>query len=189
MVKKGSEYCIFCGVQVFKDGEYVSFPETFTAYQFLQAGDKACGRCAGMFRDPKFRRNCWLVKVSVFTVLLSPLSALFELPEPPFLLYFTRQKRKHGWILAVQNPVLSLDKFILVVDEDKILFEHKKFEEFLAFSRDLLNRGVPKGVLLGGMPNPSSLRKYGLSWPEAVRLRDLQREPLWRVCVDFERRS
>lgn len=77
--------------------------------------------------------------------------------------------------------------FILVVDEDKVLFERAKFEEYLAFLRGLLDRGVPKGVLLHGMPYASSLRKYGLSWPEAIRLRDLQRDPLWRFVVEFEK--
>ena len=178
--------CVFCGASA---SVPVVFPETFTAYQLLQAGDKACARCAEMFRDPRFRRNCWVLRKGVWSVVEEPLAFLEALPEQPFVLYLTKKKRKHGWILAVQNPVLNRDKFILVVDEEKVLFERKKFEELLAFSRGLLDRGIPKGVLLHGMPYPSSLRKYGVSWPEAIRLRQLQREPLWRVIVEFAKRN
>jgi hypothetical protein len=142
-----------------------------------------------MFGDARFRRNCWIVKDGEFRVLDDPLEALSLLPEPPFLIYFTKQKRKHGWIVAVQNPVLNLSKFILVVDEEKVLFDRAQFEEFTVFSRRLLDLGLPKCALLGGMPWPSVIQKYGLTWPECVRLQDLQKNPLWRVCVEFYRRN
>jgi hypothetical protein len=142
-----------------------------------------------MFRDPKFRRNCWIVKDGKFAVLEDPLRALGALPEPPFTLYFTRQKRKHGWILAVQNPVLDLNKFILVVDEEKVLFERVRFEEYLTFSKSLLNKCIPKSVLLGGMPPPSVVKHYCLPWPTCFRLQKLMKEPLWRVCVEFARKK
>jgi hypothetical protein len=142
-----------------------------------------------MFKDAKFRRNCWIMARGAFTVLDDPLGALENLPEPPFLLYFTRQKRKHGWILAVQNPVLSKDRFILVVDEEKILFDRPKFEELRDLAKQMLERGVPRRALLGGMPWPSVIRKYGLTWPECLWLQRLQKEGLWRICVEFEKRK
>ncbi len=175
--------CVFCGSP--HAVVPIVFPSTFTAYQLLQAGDKACPRCAVMFGDPQFRRNCWILKDGKFVVLDDPLRALGSLPEPPFLLYFTKQKRKHGWIVAVQNPVLNLNKFILVVDEEKVLFERAKFEEYFHFSKGLLDKRIPKCVLLGGMPAPSVIKHYCLSWPTCFRLQKLMKEPLWRVCVEF----
>lgn len=177
--------CVFCGSA--KATEKVIFPPTFTAYQLLQAGDHACKRCAEMFRDAKFRRNCYVVSNGKFLVIDDPLQFLIDLYQvpTPFVLYLTRQKRKHGWIIAVQNPVLGIDKFVLVVDEAKILFERQRFSELLSFSREILGRDVPKSILLCGMPNPSSLRKFGLSWREAVRLRDLAGNQLWEMCVKF----
>jgi CRISPR type IV-associated protein Csf1 len=66
------------------------------------------------------------------------LGFLTAMPEPPFVLYLTLQKRKHGWIIAVQNPVLCKDKFVLVVDEDKILFERTALMIYTLFLRRCL---------------------------------------------------
>jgi len=180
--------CIFCGAILEADSKIVKFPETFTAYQFLQAGSGACSRCAEMFVDPKFRRNSWIIKGREFTVLEDPLGTLLNLPEPPFILYLTKGKRKHGWIRAVQNPVLSRDRFILVVDEDKVVFERDVFAGLNGFADQLLDRGVPKSVLLGGMPAASAVRKFSLSRGECGRLRELHHNSLWRICIGFKRR-
>jgi hypothetical protein len=179
--------CVFCGSG--DAVESVVFPLTFTAYQLLQAGDKACGRCAEMFCDPKYRRNSWVLKNGKLEVIVDALEFLLSLPEPPFILYFTRSKRKHGWIRAVQNPVLSTVRFILVVDEDKILFDAEVFMELYVFAKRLFDRHIPKAVLVGGMPVPSVHRKYGLSWEESFRLRDLKSNMLWRFVVEFKRRD
>ena len=179
--------CVFCGAEA---SVPVVFPETFTAYQLLQAGDKACARCAEMFRDPRFRRNCWVLREGVWSVVEEPLAFLEALPEPPFVLYLTKKKRKHGWILAVQNPVLNVDRFVLVVDEEKIMFERAKFEEYLRFSKRLLDtHAIPKSVLLGGMPKPSDIRRYGLAWADCFKLRSYERDRLWRCVVEFNKRS
>jgi len=139
--------CVFCG----SSGaiEPVVFSDTYTAFQFLQSGECACSRCAAMFRDPKFRRLNFVLKGTEFIKLEDPL-AFLDCPdvEAPFVLYLTRQHRKHGWVLAVQNPVLNVDRFILVVDEDRLFFERKKYEEFRRFSESLFARKVPKKVML-----------------------------------------
>jgi len=142
-----------------------------------------------MFVDAKFRRNSWIVKDGVFAVLEYPLEALLALPEPPFVLYLTKTRRKHGWIRAVQNPVLNVGRFILVVDEEKIMFEADGYVELYRFARNLYARRISKWVMLGGMPEPSVHRKYGLSWEESFRLRELQHNPLWRVVVEFKKRD
>jgi len=182
--------CVFCGCELSEDAEKAKLLKTFTAYQLLQAGDRACKRCAGMLSDPKFRRRCFVLKDEEFVVLGDPL-AFLDHPDvmPPFVLYLTRQYRKHGWILSVQNPVLSLDKFILVVDEDRLFFEQKKYEEFRRFSEVLFERKIPKKAMLGGYPWASVIRKYGLSHEESLRLRDLQRDKLWRLCVEFRKKD
>lgn len=180
--------CVFCGSS--DATEVLKFTDTYTAYQFLQSGNKACKRCAEMYGDSKFRRYNFVLKDSRFILLEIPLDFL-DAPtvEPPFVLYLTRQHRKHGWVLAVQNPVLNLEKFMLVVDEDKLFFERERYEEFRSFSECLFERKVPKKVMVSGYPWASVIKKYGLSHEEAVRLRDLQGDELWKVCVDFWRKK
>ncbi len=179
--------CVFCGNE---NAEVpIVFPSTFTAYQFLQAGNKACSRCAEMFADPKYRRNSWIIRNGKFEPIENVPDFLLNLPSSPFFLYLTKAKRKHGWIRAVQNPVLSTKRFILIVDEDKIMFDEKVYADLYAFARNLYARRVPKSVMLGGMPQPSMHLKYGLGWSESFRLRELQHDPLWRVVVEFKRRD
>jgi hypothetical protein len=197
---KGS--CVFCGAPT---AVPVVFPDTFTAYQLLQAGDNACARCHMLFTDPKFRRNCWFMIDTVWAKIDDPLAFLdyilvalkLELAadprfalEPLLILYLTKKKRKHGWILAVQNPVLNVNRFVLVVDEEKIMFERAKFNEYLKFSKRLLDtHAIPKSILLGGMPKPSDIKRYCLAWPDCFKLRSYQRDSLWRIIVEFSKRS
>lgn len=376
--------CVFCGSENAEN--LIVFPSTFTAYQFLQAGNKACPRCAEMFKDPKYRRNSWIIRKGKFKAIKNVPDFLLNLPSPPFFLYLTKLKRKHGWIRAVQsasdyccnckrliprsniNPnyaaqrleseksvstellqrknkrntseevsvsympnmredllctenteslqsevcgaitekntkfgistrreeselergkiqtskgiclgemresptcnervcsgtqtyngksfgavsdgrrtsspckwdkkrqsarkfdintseepqrrsnmpslpekisdsitcpfcgstnrqkvnVLSTKRFILIVDEDKIMFDDKVYADLYAFARNLYARRIPKSVMLGGMPQPSAHRKYGLTWKESFRLRELQHDPVWRIVVEFKRRD
>ena len=179
--------CVFCGE--LNADKIVKFPETFTAYQFLQAGDKACPRCAEMFTDPKYRRNSWIMKDGAFTVLDNPLETLLNLPEPPFTLYLTKTKRKHGWVRAVQNPVLNRNKFILTIDEEKTMFSRDVFAELNGFADSMFEKGIPKSILLGGMPSASAIEKFGLSCTEYRKLRELHHDNLWRVLVEFKRRN
>ncbi len=183
------ENCVFCGVELTSNAKAIQFPTTFTAYQLLQAGNKACPQCAKMFSEPEYRRNCWILKDGKLKVIEHPLEFLLNLPEPPFLFYLTKTKRKHGWIRAVQNPVLGTKRFILVVDEDKIYFDAKVYAELYGFCKNLFARRISKAIMLGGMPKPSELQKNGLSWQEVFRLRALQHNPLWIIIVSFWRLS
>ena len=130
----------------------VVFPETFTAYQLLQAGDRACLRCHTMLTNGQYRRKCFCIKNGVFTEIKDALAFLVAMPPPPYVLYLTKQKCKHGWIGAVQNPVLNVNRFILCVDEDRIMFDRAKFSEHLQFLETLWALELPKGVMLGGYP-------------------------------------
>lgn len=179
--------CVFCGSP--EATEPIVFPETFTAYQMLQAGDKSCERCIEMFSNPKHRRNCWVIREGVWSVVKAPLSFLEALPMPPFVLYLTKAKRKHGWINAVQNPILNTERFILCIDEEKIFFERQKFTEHLAFLNELWNREIPKGVLLNGYPPAGLVRKFGLTREECQMLEKLQDDRLWRFVVVFQKRE
>ena len=176
--------CIFCGSQ--DATEKIVFKDTFTAYQLLQAGDRACGRCASMLGDAKYRRNCWFMKGTEWRKIDDVLGFLANMPEPPFVLYLTLQKRKHGWILAVQNPVLSVNRFVLVVDESKIFFDRQRFTEHLTFLESLWLRKVPKGVMSGGYPSAGLIRKFGFSRLECQRLERLQSDRLWLFAVAFK---
>lgn len=150
----------------------------------------ACARCAELVNDAKFRRNCWIMRENEWEKIEDVLAFLSDMPEPPFVLYLTLQKRKHGWILAVQNPVLSKNKFVLVVDEEKILFERQPFTEILQFGHELFfAQSLPKWLLLGGYPQPSSISRFGLERKVCLRLQSLQRNRLWWAIVQFSRRK
>lgn len=179
--------CIFCGSQ--EATEKIVFPETFTAYQLLQAGDKACMRCASMFKDPKFRRNSWVMQGDDWMRIDDVLGFLSDMPEPPFVLYLTLQKRKHGWILAVQNPVLNLERFILCVDEEKIFFNRPEFNELISFLESLWPKKLPKVILKGGYPPAGLIRKYMLTRLECQKLESLKSNRMWHFIVDFKRRD
>ncbi len=183
------ENCVFCGA---KADVPIVFPDTFTAYQFLQAGNSACKCCADMFGDAKYRRNCWYMQGNEWVKIEDPLVFLtVTLPAVPLpiIMYLTLKKRKHGWILSVQNPVLNFSRFILVVDEDKIFFDRQKFVEYLQFLGILWERGVPKGVLLSGYPAAGLVRKFRFSRGECRRLEQLQSDRLWQLVVAFKKRE
>lgn len=175
--------CVFCGVPA--SVPWIPKP-TFTAFQLLQAGDKACERCAVIVEDAKFRRNCWVMRGGEWHKIDDVLGFLADMPLPPFVLYLTLQKRKHGWILAVQNPVLSVNRFILCVDEDKIFFDRQKFNTYLAFLESLWVRKIPKGIMLGGYPSAGLIRKFQFSRDECQRLAHLQSDRLWQFTVAFK---
>lgn len=183
--------CVFCGAT--EATEQVKFPDTFTAYQLLQAGDKACKRCFEMFKNPKFRRNNWFLVnidgIDIVTTFTDALSFLQDMPKPPFTLYITKQKRKHGWINSVQNPVLNTERFILCVDEEKIFFNRPEFTELTEFLNHLWPKELPKGILLGGYPPAGIIRKYKLNRKECLRLRDLKNNRMWQFIVTFKRRE
>ena len=179
--------CIFCGSS--DAAEQVKFPDTFTAYQMLQAGSHACKRCHTMFTTGIYRRKCFIIKNGEFTEITDVLAFLQNMPQPPYTLYVTKQKRKHGWINAVQNPVLNTERFILCVDEEKIFFNCLEFTELTEFLNHLWLKELPKGILLGGYPPAGLIRKYKLTRKECIRLRDLKSNRMWQFIVTFKKRE
>lgn len=174
--------CVFCGSSA--QTTSIRFPKTFTAYQFLQAGSGACNRCLEMLKDPKYRRNSWIITQNgEFKVLENPIEALLNPPEPPFYMYLTRMKRKHGWILAVNYPVLSKDKFFVTVDEERIFIDRQKLEKYWCLYRYFRDKGLRKKDFLS--LNPASIRKFNLMRKEIQTLKTLSDDRLWRLVVDF----
>ncbi|MEM4454445.1 MAG: hypothetical protein QXT28_07035 [Thermofilaceae archaeon] len=174
--------CVFCGSNA--PTHPVSFPETFTAYQFLQAGSGACSRCLEMFRDPKYRRNNWIItRDGEFRVLENPIEVLLNPPSPPFYIYLTRTRRKHGWILAVNYPALSRDKFFVTVDEERVFVDRQKLEEYWRLYRCFRDKGLRKKDFFS--LSPASARKLRLTREEVQALRTLSDDRLWRLVVDF----
>ena len=104
-------------------------------------------------------------------------------------LYVTKQKRKHGWINAVQNPVLNLERFILCVDEEKIFFNRPEFTELTEFLNHLWPKELPKGILLGGYHPAGIIRNYKLNRKECLRLRDLKNNRMWQFIVTFKKQE
>jgi hypothetical protein len=179
--------CIFCGSS--DATEQVKFPDTFTAYQMLQAGSHACKRCHTMFTTGIYRRKCFIIKNGEFTEITDVLAFLQNMPQPPYTLYVTKQKRKHGWINAVQNPVLNTERFILCVDEEKIFFNRPKFNKLIAFLNQLWGRGIHKCTMLGGYPSVGIIRKFGLTREECQQLETLQGDRLWQFVVAFKKHA
>lgn len=179
--------CVFCGSS--DATEQVKFPDTFTAYQMLQAGSHACKRCHTMFTTGIYRRKCFIIKNGEFTEITDVLAFLQDMPEPPFTLYVTKQKRKHGWINSVQNPVLNLERFILCVDEEKIFFNRPEFNELISFLESLWPKKLPKVILKGGYPPAGLIRKYMLTRLECQKLESLKSNRMWHFIVDFKRRD
>ncbi len=185
--------CIFCGAT--EATEQVKFPDTFTAYQLLQAGDKACKRCNTIFtywknhHDKRYITRNYYIKNDEYHEIIDALKFLEEMPTPPYILYVTKQKRKHGWINAVQNPVLNTNRFILCVDEEKLFFNRAEFNELTLFLESLWPKKMPKSVLKGGYPPAGLIRKYQLTRMECQRLDELKANRLWRFIVDFKRRE
>ena len=142
-----------------------------------------------MFTTGLYRRKCYFIKDGVFAEIVDALAFLGEMPAPPYVLYLTKAKRKHGWIGAVQNPVLNVNRFILCVDEDRIMFDRAKFAEYLQFLEVLWALELPKGVMLGGYPPAGIIRKYKLTREECQRLQLVQGDRLWRFAVAFKQRK
>lgn len=184
--------CVFCGASA---NIPVVFKDTFTAYQLLQAGDKACSRCAEMLRDAKFRRNCWYMQGEEWhkienSMVLEFLEVTLPTLELPVIMYFTKQWKKHGWIIAVNNPVLCHSRFNIIVDEDKIQnVERKKFTEYLDLLGSFRSRGVPRFILTHGCPSPSSTLKYQITREECQRLAELEGDTMWNFIVAFKKRD
>lgn len=179
--------CIFCGSP--EATELIHFPDTFTAYQMLQAGSHACSGCHTMLTEGKYRRKCFIIKGEKFTEIKNVLKFLGDMPQPPYTLYITKQKRKHGWINSVQNPVLNLERFILCVDEEKIFFNRPEFNELISFLESLWPKKLPKVILKGGYPPAGLIRKYMLTRLECQKLESLKSNRMWHFIVDFKRRD
>ena len=84
----------------------------------------------------------------------------------------------------MQNPILSMFKFILVVDEEKILFDAGLFRLMLWECTRYRERGVLKKCLLGSLP-PSLIRKFSLYLDDVHLIQQRKNNPLWRLIVDF----
>jgi len=123
-------HCAVCG-RYSPDGFKVILPKTFMAWQYFQERDNLCPTCHHMIREPQYRRSSWLATSTEFVFLKRPAvrTALEDLPQPPWVLYATRNFRKHGWIRTRVN--LSNKRFYLTFDEESYLLTRTQLQSLV----------------------------------------------------------
>jgi len=184
--------CVFC-VEHFENGYPLSvIPKTFTAQQWLQAGSGVCERCYTFLKTPEARRNSWIIKGEKMkwenAVLLDdPLSILLSPPAPPFRLYLTKQKRKHGWIRLIHNPALKRIKFPVAYEEDLFIVDVATIRHMHKIAASLMEKGASKKDLLYGFSAGKAI-KLGVSPAEICAVQQFKGNRLWEVVVKFGRR-
>jgi hypothetical protein len=109
--------------------------------------------------------------------------------DKQLILYTTLQKRKHGWILSVNNPILHPDNFILICDDQKILFNRQLFNQMLTDLEPIWQKGVIKKFLTVGYPPAGIIRKYALTRIECQTLESNKKHPLWHFIIAFKKRD
>lgn len=182
--------CIFCADRV-EGGYPAELPGNFMSQQWLQAGDGICVRCHGFLKSAEVRRNSWIIRgfemaLDHLEPLKRPLETILDPPEPPFRLYLTRMKRKHGWIRLLHNPALSRICFPVSYEEDLIRVNIEKVGEHYTLVSSLMDRGVTKRSLREGL-TPYEVKKRNITFQEVKEVEKNRRDPLWRLVVDFAR--
>ena len=148
--------CVFCSESVDNGYPLKVIPRTFTAWQWLQAGSCICERCYNFLKTPAVRRNSWIIRGNEMTVdriefLEKPLQTLLNPPDPPFRLYLTKQRRKHGWIRLIHNPALNRSFFLIAFEEDLIRIDLHTATKMHKHALLLLEKGLSKKDLLHGV--------------------------------------
>jgi len=182
--------CIFCGER-YEQGYANKLPGNFMSHQWLQAGNGICERCYKFLKAPEARRNSWLIegpemRLELLQPLNNPLLTLLEPPEPPFRLYLTKQKRKHGWIRLLKNPALNREHFPIAFEEDIIWVDRAQAQGFSETVKSLREKGITKGALVRGL-TAGEAQKIGLSPAEIREAHQNRGNPLWELVVRFER--
>jgi len=185
-MKKVLDNCVFCGQR----GEAlrpITFSNSFTAYQFLQAGSGACPQCFKLFQNPKTRKTSWILhgEDGEIRELEHPLETLLNPPNPPFFIYLTKQKRKHGWIRVINYPALNRDKFIIAYEENRVLIDRQRLAKLVEFARRLRSRNIPVNILLSGNPSASQVRRFKLTREEIDELKTMRGDFQWEIAEKF----
>ena len=173
--------CIFCGRE--SDVIRVELPKTFTAYQYLQAGHGACKQCASMLKDERIRRSSWIWDRDGIKLISDPLSALLNPPDPPFRIYITKAKRKHGWIRVVNKVNHSRERFWVGFEEELLLTNRIQLKDMIDFARALREKGVLKAELTRGELRVKSFEKVG--WESQQKLKEFAGNLVWNMVVSL----
>jgi len=185
--------CVFC-VEPYEKGYPLNvIPKTFTAQQWLQAGSGVCPRCYEFLKSPEIRRNSWVIRgpemiLANVEFLEDPLMTLLNPPKPPFRLYLTRQKRKHGWIRLIHNLALSQKRFPIAFEEDLIRVDLSQIQKMHVVASKLIDKGASKRDLIHGF-TASKAAKLQLTREDFITVETFRGNPLWEVVVSFERKS
>jgi hypothetical protein len=140
--------CIFCQESV-EQGYPPELPGNFMSQQWLQAGNCICNRCYEFLKEPRTRKTCWLIKgpemqIDLLEPIEKPLETLLNPPDPPFRLYLTKAKRKHGWIRLIKNPAMSRGRFPVSFEESLIWVNLEEAKRMHVEAVNLRERGVRK---------------------------------------------
>jgi len=127
-----------------------------------------------------------MTRDGVTHLLKDPLAKLLNPPKPPFWIYLTKAKRKHGWIRIIDKPALNRDRFQIAFEEQLVLVNREYLAQSVKNVRDLRQLKIPKAELLSGQLSPRSMSRL-LDHAQSIMsiLQHLKGDPLWEIAVKF----
>lgn len=174
--------CVVCG-RVGR-GFPARFPESFTAYAWLQGGSIICSKCKAMLENQDLRRRSWvaffengkpvvrfLSRNQVLNVLLNP-------PNPPFAIYVTRTGKKQGYLQLANRVSFSRNIFYVAFDDLLINVRRDVLEKYVKLARKALALGFRKKDLTGGC----SVKAW-LNREVCFKIEKVRGDPLWELVV------
>jgi len=181
-------------------GEYTAqghasvFSKDFTAYAYIYGGNVVCEYCAGMLKHKPFRTRSWVATTAGVEFIesgdgrLRLREVLLDPPEPPFAIYITRNHQRQGWLTLMRYVSLSRERFYVGNDwlDAPAYIVRAEFAGLLAEAEPLLQRKVPRSVLLGeSSPSPALVKKALLEgWMREFRsAMERAGDPAWEVAV------
>jgi hypothetical protein len=123
-------HCIVCGRRV-DDGFPARLKENFTAHQWLQAFPDGvfCPACHWFMNTPEVRRHHWILSREGIRYITREegWKLVWNPPQPPFALYFSRTGKKHGWLRLVHKITTARNSLWIGWDEDIIYMNPQSF--------------------------------------------------------------
>lgn len=177
--------CVFCGSP---STHPVKFGGNFTAYNLLQAGDGACDRCHKKYTDSFYRRNSWYETPEAVKAIgkTEVLGLLLEPPTPPFRVYLTKMRRKHGWVVIASRWEMRRDVYDVAFEDARIRIEHSSLAAMIAFAKDLRAARVTKAAMRAGtLPYASvkALRERVIEIEQ--KLKEYKGNPQWNLVIEY----
>ena len=163
-----------------KEGTRYKFPDTFTSFYLLSAGEIICNDCIKFLKDQSYRRKSWIM-INNKIEFIDKKKALQYILEPPrerFVMYLTKTGKKQGFLRILGKWNYNRDRFIVAFDDSIVFVDREKAKKFLEIIKDARKKGFTKSELLGEI----KLKHYEYEklCEEILKNKD---NPLWRLLV------